>query len=261
MNIVVLMKEVPDTKSPVQVGASGDSIQTEGLDTVINPYDEYAIEEALRIKTDKGGEVVLLTVGPDSCQKTIRKGLAMGADRAVLIDDPAALAADSLGLARVLSKAIEQLGAQLVICGREATDQGRASVGPAVAEMLGWPQVVDVVAREATEDDALVLHAEREGGHAVVKVQLPALITTQKGLNEPRITPIPAIMKAKKKPLEKKSLADLGLDAGALAPRTKVTKLAPPPVKEKSLRWFEGADAAAKAKAAVHALTDELKIV
>lgn len=261
MNIVVLMKEVPDTSAQVVVNDSGDGIQNEGLEMVINPYDEYAIEEALKIKADKGGEVVLLTAGPDSVKKTVRKGLAMGADRAIHISDDAVASADALGLAKMLAKAVEGAAADLVLCGREAVDHGRASVGAAVAEYLGWPQATDVVKCDASADGKLTVEAERDGGHAVLEVTLPALLTTQKGLNEPRYASLKGIMKAKKKKIEAKSLSDLGLTADDVAPRTKIVALEVPAATEKSLRLFDGDDAATQAQAAVQALTEELKIV
>lgn len=261
MNIVVLTKVVPDTSAQVAANAAGNDISPDGIEFVINPYDEYAIEEALKIQADKGGEVTLLSVGPDSSQKTLRKGLAMGAHKAVLIDDEAVAGSDTVGVAKALAKAIEEIGADLVLAGREAVDHGGGCMGGAVAEVLGWPQANDIVKCEVTGDKTVTVNAEREGGHAVLEIQLPAVLTAQKGLNEPRFASLKGIMKAKKKPLDKKTAADLGLDAGALAPKVSVTALAAPPVAEKSLRMFEGDDAASKAKAAVAALTGELKIV
>ncbi len=254
MNIVVLMKEVPDTSAPVSADASGTAIQTDGLEYVINPYDEYAIEEALKIKADKGGEVILVSAGPESSQKTIRKALAMGADRAVLIQDAAVEGADTVGIARMLAKAIEGLDANLVLCGREASDHGGASVGGSVAELLGWPHASDVVQCEMG-DGSVVVHAERDGGHSVLDIKLPALLTAQKGLNEPRYASMKGIMQAKRKKIEVKSVSDLGLDADAVASTVKVTALSAPPAREKSLRLFESAEEAVKA------LTEELKIV
>lgn len=260
MNIIVLMKVVPDTSIQVKPDASGTDIERDGVDYVINPYDEYAIEEALKIKAASGGKVVLVTAGPDSAQATIRKGLAMGADEAIQVDDEAVAGADAVGLARALAKVCEQAEAGLVLCGREGVDHGRSSVGAAVAEALGWPQASDVTSVEVADGKARCA-VERQAGTATVEVALPAVLTAQKGLNEPRYASLKGIMQAKRKKIEKKTAADLGLDAAALAPKVRVTKLAPPPVREKSLRLFEGADAAAQAKAAVAALVDELKIV
>ncbi len=260
MNIVVLMKQVPDTASQVKVDAAGTDIARDGVEYVISPYDEYALEEALRIKEAKGGKVTIVTAGPERTQKSIRQGLAMGADEAVQVDDPAVEASDGLGLARALAAAVKGLSADLVLAGREAVDLGRGQVPAAVAEILGWPQATDAVKIEVG-DGKLAVHSERGGAKAVLELKTPCVVSAQKGLNEPRYASLKGIMAAKKKPIAVKKLADLGLDAAAVAPRVKVTRLAPPPARVKSLRKFEGADAAAQAKACAKALVEELKIV
>lgn len=260
MNIVVLVKEVPDTSAQVTIAGDGKSIEADGLELVINPYDEYAIEEALTIQAEKGGEVVLLTAGPDSAQKTIRKGLAMGAERAVLVDDPAVAAADGLGVAKILAKAIEGMGADLVLCGREAVDHGESTVPGALAEYLGWPHATDVVDVTA-EDSKVVVLAERDGGQAKVELDLPAVLTAQKGLNKPRYASLKGIMKAKRKKIEKKTLADLGLSADDVAAKVQIQALEVPAIAAKSLKMIDGDTPEAKAKEMVRILTQELKLV
>jgi len=261
MNIVVLMKQVPDTAAQVKANADGTDIDRDGLEYVISPYDEYAIEEALKIKGERDGTVTLVCAGPERTQKSIRQGLAMGADEAVHIDDPAVESADAVGLARALAKACESLEAGLVLCGREGVDKGQGTVGAAVAEFLGWPQASDVTELELGDGNATAKVERAGGGHARIEVSLPAVLTAQKGLNEPRYASLKGIMQAKRKPIHKKTLADLGLDADAVAPKVTLKKLAPPPVREKTLRKFEGDGAAAQAQACVDALVNELKIV
>lgn len=260
MNIVVLMKQVPDTALQVKANGDGTDIDRDGVEYVISPYDEYAIEEALKIKEAKEGKVTLVCAGPERVTKSIRQGLAMGADAAVQIDDAAVEGADAVGLARALAGACKTLEADIVLCGREGVDLGRSTVGAAVAEFLGWPQANDVTQLEVGDGNATAT-VERAGGHAVLEVGLPAVITAQKGLNEPRYASLKGIMQAKRKPIDKKSLSDLGLEGDAVAPKVTTRKLAPPPVKEKSLRKFDGDGAAAQAKACVDALVNELKIV
>lgn len=261
MNIVVLMKQVPDTALAVKVNAAGTGIESEGLEFVINPYDEYAIEESLKLKEAKGGKVTLLCAGPERAQKSIRQALAMGVDEAVQIDDPAVEAADTTGIAKALVAALKTMAPDLVFCGREAVDLGRASVGAAVAELMGLPQATDVVKVTVKDEKLLEVNCEREGGHAVLEVKLPAVLTAQKGLNEPRYASLKGIMAAKKKPIVVKKLADLGLAAGDVAAKTVVKSLKAPPVKDKSLKLFDGESAAAKAQACVKALVQDLKIV
>jgi electron transfer flavoprotein beta subunit len=218
MDIVVLVKQVPDTESLVQIAADGLSIKKDDIKWVMNPYDELAVEEALRIKEAKGGTVTILSVGGQKAQETIRTALAMGADKGLLINDPAAEGGDALATAKILAAALKNQPFDLIIAGQRAVDEDNYQVGAAVAELLGVPHVSLVVKAELL-DGKIRCHRIVEGGTVVVEAPLPALFTTQRGLNDPRYASLPGIMKAKKKPLEVKTLAELGIDPGAVGAR------------------------------------------
>jgi electron transfer flavoprotein beta subunit len=219
MNIVVLLKQTFDTEAKIALDAGGQ-INRQGVSLIINPYDEFAVEEALRLKEKNGGEVTVVSAGPPEAQDALRQALAMGADKAVHITDPALDGADEYTAAAVLAKALEGLQCDLVLAGWRAVDDGSAQVAVRVAEILGLPQV-NVVTRLEVADGKAVATRDIEGGSEVVEVPLPAVITAQKGLNEPRYPSMKGIMQAKKKPMQKLSLGDLGLDAGQAAPKVK----------------------------------------
>ena len=259
MEIVVLLKQVPATESIIAVGGDGKSIKTDDLKWVISPYDEFAVEEALRIREAQGGKVTILTVGPDKATEAIRTALAMGADEGVLINDPAALSCDGLGIARILTAALKQLSFDLIIAGQRAVDDDNYLVGTAVAEYLGIPNI-SMVNQVQIADGAITCRQTIEGGTVTVEADLPALFTTQRGLNEPRYASLPGIMKAKKKPLAVKSLADLGVDAASLEPATTIAALQPPP-ERKGGRLIEGESDAEKAAELVRLLSEEAKVL
>ncbi len=260
MDIVVLLKQVPATESLIQVADDGVSIKTEELKWVINPYDEFAVEEALRIREAQGGSVTVLSVGTDKTVEAVRTALAMGADTGVLVDDPAALGKGALATARVLAAALKQMPFDLIIAGQRAVDADQFQVGPAAAEYLQIPNVSMVIKAELF-DGGIRCHRTIEGGTVVVEAPLPMLFTTQRGLNEPRYASLPGIMKAKKKPLETKALADIGLDAGALeGPSAQIRSLSLP-AKRSGGRIIEGENAAEKAAALVKALHEEAKVI
>jgi electron transfer flavoprotein beta subunit len=261
MEIVVLVKQVPDTESMVQIAADGVSIKKDDIKWVMNPYDELAVEEALRIKEAKGGSVTIVSVGGPKAQETIRTALAMGADKGLLVNDPAAEGGDALATAKILAAVLKKQPCQLIIAGQRAVDEDNYQVGAAVAELLGIPHVSLVVKAEVLEDK-IRCHRVVEGGTVVVEAPLPALFTTQRGLNDPRYASLPGIMKAKKKPLEVKKLADLGLAAeqvGAGAAKVKVIAMEMPP-QRKAGRVLQG-DTAAKAKELVRLLHEEAKLI
>ena len=232
MNILVCLKQVPDTESQIKIAPDGKAIMTDNIKWVMNPYDEYAVEEALRIKEKFGGEVTIIGVGPKRVTEAIRTALAMGADKGILVDDPALTGTDSLGTARVLTAVIKDLEYDMILCGKQGVDDDYAVVGSNLAELLGISQVSVVVKLEVSEDGSMVkAHKEVEGGTFVVEATLPALITAQKGLNEPRYASLPGIMKAKKKPLDVKTIADLGIDAsevGESGAKIKIIQITPP---------------------------------
>ena len=196
MNILVCVKHVPDTETAVKIGSDGKSIQTQDVNFILNPYDEFAVEEALKIKEAQGGEVTLITLGPEEAKKSLRTGLAMGADKAIHIACDAMH--DSMTVARCLAEGIKDLAYDLILCGKQAVDEDNAQVPIMLAEKLNLPNVSAVVKLELSDGKATA-HREFEGGIEVVETSLPAVISAQKGLNEPRYASLKGIMTAKKK--------------------------------------------------------------
>ena len=226
MKILVPAKRVPDPNSTIKVKPDGSGIVTDGLKWVINPFDEIAIEEALRIKEKLGGgEVVLIGIGSKASSEQLRTGLAMGADRAILVvsDD----AVDSLAVARVLHKLVTDEKADLVLMGKQAIDADSNQAGQMLADLLGWPQATFASKVElAADQKSAQVTREVDGGLEVLSMPLPAVITADLRLNEPRYASLPGIMKARKKELKEIPVADLGVD---VSPRTKILKLETPP--------------------------------
>jgi electron transfer flavoprotein beta subunit len=236
------------------------SIKTGDLKWVINPYDEYAVEEALRIRESHGGKVTIFSVGTDKTVEAVRTALAMGADSGVLIKDTAAAGCDALGIARILAAALKAGGFDLIIAGHRAVDDDQNLVGPAVAEYLGIPHISMVIWQEIA-DGRIRCRRTVEGGTMVVEAPLPALFTTQRGLNDPRYASLPGIMKAKKKPLATQTLADIGLDPQAVAtPMTQIRALNLP-TPRKAGRMIPGESAEEKAAALVKALHEEARVI
>ena len=228
MKIVVCLKQVPATDSRIKPDASGSGVDLGSVSWEINPYDEFALEEALLLKEKHGGEVVVVSLGGDKVDEALRNALARGADKAVVVKDSSLMNTDALTTAKVLAAMIRQQDADLVFCGKQAVDDDRMAVPAMVAELLDWPQVTVVVKLTVAEDGAsAVAEREIEGGHEVVSVQFPAVIAAQKGLNEPRSPNIKGIMGAKKKPLETAALADLGVSQAG--DQVRVLEVASPP--------------------------------
>ncbi|MCK4390220.1 MAG: electron transfer flavoprotein subunit beta/FixA family protein [Desulfobacterales bacterium] len=262
MDIVVLLKQVPDTETLIQIADDKTSIRTEDVKWVINPYDELAVEEALRIKEKHGGKVTILSTGPERAVESIRTALAMGADEGVLVDDPAIQGSDALGTAKVVTAALRETGYDLIIAGQRAVDDDGYQVPAAVAELLGIPQA-SMIIREEITDGKIRCERTVEGGTVVVETDLPALFTTQRGINEPRYASLPGIMKAKKKPLVRKTLADLGIDpseVGVSGAKCRVVALSFPPERSPG-RIIEGETAEAKAAELVRLLREEAKVI
>jgi electron transfer flavoprotein beta subunit len=223
MKILVPTKRVPDPATNIQVLPDGSGIATENIKWVINPFDEIAIEEALRVKERLGsGEVVLAAIGQQSWQEQLRTGLAMGADRAILVLSESAL--DSLGIASVLAKIAADEQPDLVIMGKQAIDDDSNQVGQMLAEMLGWPQATFASKVEIKERRCTVVR-EVDGGLETLAFTLPGVITTDLRLNEPRYASLPGIMKARKKELKEVPAESLGVD---LTPLLKVKELRAP---------------------------------
>ncbi len=250
MNIAVCVKRVPDTETRIKIDADGKSIDESGVKFVLNPYDEFAVEEALKLKEQAGtGEVVAVSLGSDASQETIRTTLAVGADRGVLLrTDVRSL--DPLASARVLAQELGDGGYDIILFGKLAIDDYSHAVGTMVAELLGLPSVSSI-AHLTIADGSGTAEREIEGGVEVVEFRLPAVLTTDKGLNEPRYPALRGIMLAKKKPLEVK---DVTVDAGAI----EVVELALPPERQTGRIIGEGPEAV---PALLDALRNEAKVL
>ena len=231
MKIVVAVKQVPDTATQVKIsGGDPKAIDTAGITWIVSPYDEFAIEEALRIKEKRGqGEVVAVSLGPDRVKEALRSALAMGCDRAIHINDPALASADTLMTAQALAAVIKQEQPALVICGRQAIDDDMGAVAAQVAELLGWP-AASWIMEEAVDGDGKTIRIGRqvEGGLEIFEVPLPAVVSAQKGLNEPRYPTLKGIMGAKKKEIKDVKAAELGITPGAPQLAVKNLEALPP---------------------------------
>jgi electron transfer flavoprotein beta subunit len=259
VKIIVCVKQVPDTTTRVRIAPDGRSIVESDVSFILAPYDEFAIEEALRMKEAKGGEVVLVSLGPDRVVSALRDGLAMGADSAVHLKDPLFDAADTLGTARALAAAIKALAPfDLILTGQQGVGGDNSQIPGLVAEMLDLPQVT-VAVKITLADGKATVEREVEGAHETWETALPAVISAQKGLNEPRYKNLKGIMAAKKKPLEVKDAAALGLDAAMLAPRVKISALSLPPARP-PVKMIEG-DPATQARELLRLLHEEAKVI
>lgn len=250
MNIVVCVKRVPVTTLQPKVGADGQSLDSSGVEYMTSFYDEIAVEEAVRLKEAHGGEVTVLSIGDPAGTKEIRECLAKGADKAVLMSDPEWSARDSHGTARILADQLQAMGAEVVLCGRVATDRDNAAVGPMIAAMLGWGCVTDAVEVQI-EGAKATIKREAEAGIETYTCDLPAVITCQKDLNEPRYAGLKGIMAAKKKPLEE-------APCPAVANQAEIVTLEQPPTRVEGRIVGEGADAV---PALIDALRNEAKVL
>jgi len=260
LEIIVLLKQVPATESFIGIADDGLSIKTEDIKWVINPYDEFAVEEALRIKEAQGGSVTIVSAGQERAVEAIRTALAMGADKGILIKDPVVDNCDALGIARILAAAVKDLQFDLIIAGQRAVDDDNFQVGTAVAEFLGIPNI-SLVIKEEIADGKIKCQRTVEGGTVVLEAPLPALFTTQRGLNEPRYASLPGIMKAKKKPLDIKSFSDIGIDASEIGePKSKILAMRLPPEREGG-RIIKGDSSQSIAAELVKTLHEEAKVL
>lgn len=259
MKIIVCVKQVPDTETRIRVAPDGKAIVESDVNWIVSPYDEFAIEEALRLKEKQGGEVVLVGLGPDRAQTALRSGLAMGADSAVHVKDAAFEGADTLAVARALAAAVKGLAPfDLVLTGQQGVGGDNSQIPGLLAELLDLPQVTLAVKIEAQAGKAVV-EREIEGAHETWETSLPAVISAQKGLNEPRYASLKGIMGAKKKAIEVKDAAALGLSADDLRPRVSVTALELPPPRP-AVHMVEG-DPATQAKELIRLLHEEAKVI
>jgi electron transfer flavoprotein beta subunit len=224
MKIAVCVSHVPDTATKVKIGEDGVTIDPNGVTYVINPYDEIAIEEALKTKEKLGddSEVIIMTVGSDKSKETMRKALAMGADKGILLKDDNHR--DSFGIANALADEIKAQGCELVFCGKQSVDYDNSITGQLIAEMIDY-SCVTVVVDLIIDGTKITAEREIEGGREIVESELPAVITAQKGLNEPRYASLKGIMAAKKKTIEEKP-------AGDSENLTEVLKMHLPPPKQ-----------------------------
>lgn len=213
MNIVVLVKQVPDTATERKLNADDKTLDRAASDGVINELDEYAIEEALLLKEKHGGEVTILTMGPDQATDSIRKALSMGADKAVFVNDDALHGSDAIQSAYALAQALGTLEFDLVVLGSESTDARTGVIGAALAEYLGLPQLT-LAGKVDVDGDAIKIQRQTDYGYDVVEARLPAVVSVVEKINEPRYPSFKLIMQAKKKPVDKKSAADAGIDTG-----------------------------------------------
>ncbi len=247
---VVCVKQVADTETRVKVGGDGKHLDPTGVTWILNPYDEFAVEQALRVKEALGtGEVVAVSIGGAGAATVLRSVLAMGADRAVHLKTDV-VQPDPLAVARGLAAEIQPLGAQIVWLGRQAVDDDQAQVGPMLAELLGLPGVSHVAGFELAGTRATV-QREIEGGREVIEVDLPAVFATDKGLNEPRYASLKGIMAAKKKPIDERPAA-LG------EPNLEIVALELPPARQAGRIVGQGVEGVAEL---VRVLREEAKVL
>ena len=245
MKILVPVKRVVDYNVKIRVKPDGSGIDLANVKMSMNPFDEIAVEEAVRLK-EKGQatEIIVVSIGPAKAQETIRSALAYGADRGILVETPEGATVEPLAVAKILKAIVASEQPGLVIMGKQAIDDDCNQTGQMLAALLGWPQ--GTFASKVTLDGATV-HVTREvdGGLETVKLKTPAIVTTDLRLNEPRYPALPNIMKAKKKPLDMKKPADFGVD---IAPRLKVLKTTEPPVRKAGIKVGSVQELVAKLK-------------
>ena len=257
MNIYVLMKRTFDTEEKISL--SSGAINEDGAEFIINPYDEYAIEEALQVRGAQGGEVTVISVGNEEAETQLRTALAMGADKAVLINTEDDLEnGDQLTTAKIIAQYLKDKNASLILAGNVAIDGGSGQVGPRVAELLGINYVTTITKLELNGDKVTVVR-DVEGDSEMIETSLPLLVTAQQGLNEPRYPSLPGIMKAKKKPFERLELDDLDLGESEVEAKTKTIEIYLPPKKEAG-RVLEG-ELETQVKELVKLLHTEAKVI
>ncbi|NCU17044.1 electron transfer flavoprotein subunit beta/FixA family protein [Pallidibacillus pasinlerensis] len=229
MNIYVLLKRTFDTEERITI--SGGRINEDGAEFIINPYDEYAVEEAIQVRDEHGGEVTVVTVGGEDAEKQLRTALAMGADKAVLINIEDDLdVTDQYTTAKIIATYLGDKEPDLILAGNVAIDNGTGQVGPRVADLLGIPYITTITDLKIDGDKVTVVK-DVEGDEETIETTLPLLVTAQQGLNEPRYPSLPGIMKAKKKPLDELELDDLDLDEDDVEAKTKTIEVFLPPAK------------------------------
>lgn len=255
MKILVLMKQTFDTEE--EIFLVDGKLKESGVKYVINPYDEYAVEQAILLKEQQGAEVTVVSAGPARAEEALRTAVAVGADNAILIDDES-LNGDEYTISKVLAAIAQKESYDLILAGHMSVDDGAAQIGPRVAELLGIPHISTITGLTI---DGQTARAEKdvEGDLETIEVQLPALLTAQQGLNEPRYPTLPGIMKAKKKPIERVTAADLGIDVAAISSKTETLTLNLPQ-KKSGGRILEG-ELHEQTAELVNLLRNEAKVV
>jgi electron transfer flavoprotein beta subunit len=258
MKILVAVKQVPDTATQVKIGSDPKAIDAAGVTWIVSPYDEFAVEEALRIKERRGqGEVVAVALGPDRVKEALRSCLAMGCDRAIHVNDAALAEADTLTTARALAVIVKGEAPALVLCGRQAIDDDMGAVPAQLADLLGWPCASWIMEETAQADGTSIRVARQvEGGLEVFELPLPAVFSCQKGLNEPRYPTLKGIMGAKKKEIKDVRAGELGIPVASQLSVVRLEALPPRP----SGRILQG-DVPTAVRELVRALREDAKAI
>jgi electron transfer flavoprotein beta subunit len=245
MKVLVSVKRVVDYNVKIRVKSDGSGVELANVKMSMNPFDEIAIEEAVRLK-EKGvvTEIIAVSVGPTKAQETIRTALSMGADRGILVETAEGDTVEPLAVAKALKAIIATENPKLVICGKQAIDDDCNQTGQMLSALLGWPQAT-FASKVVIDGDTATVTREIDGGLQTLALALPAVVTTDLRLNEPRYPSLPNIMKAKKKPLDIKKPADLGVD---MAPRLKVLKTVEPSGRKAGVKVATPAELVAKLK-------------
>jgi electron transfer flavoprotein beta subunit len=243
MKILVPVKRVVDYNVKISVKSDGSGVQLANVKMSMNPFDEIGVEEAIRLKeAGKATEIVCVSIGPQQAQETIRTGLAMGADRGILVKTDVTV--EPLAVAKILKGVVDEEKPDLVILGKQAIDDDCNQTGQMLAALLGWAQGT-FASKLAIEGSDLSVTREVDGGLQTVKLKMPAIVTTDLRLNEPRYASLPNIMKAKKKPIAEKTPQDYGVD---VAPRLEVLKTTEPPKRQAGIKVNSVADLVGKLK-------------
>ena len=261
MNSLVAVAYVPDTETKIRIGSDGKSIDEADVKWLVSPYDEYALEEAIKTKEAKGsGNVTVVSVGPERAKTGLRECLARGADDAIWIDSGDSRFLDALAVAKAVSAVAKQGSYDFLWFGQKGVGGDESLVGPMVAELVGVPHVGNVVKLEIG-DGVVTADREIEGAHEVVECPLPVVLTAQKGLNEPRYASLKGIMAAKKKPIAEKKLSELGVpEADPANAKTRWRKLELPPARQ-AVKLVPGDDPVAAGKELVRLLREEAKVI
>jgi len=263
VNIICCVKQVPDTETKIEV--QDGAVVEKGINWIVNPYDEFAVEEAIRIKEKLGeGTVHIVSVGPDRAQEAIKSCLALGCEEATHLCDPAFEGSDSMATAKILAAAIEKMSYDLILCGKQGVDLDCMQVPVLLAELLGLPHASVVTKLEISEDKkTATAHREIEGGKAVMELSLPAVITCQKGLNEPRYATLKGIMSVKRKKIEATEAAAVGVDTsavGAAGSSTSIKEVSLPPERSAG-KLVEGESPQEQAANLAKLLREEAKVL